>query len=152
MHFRLSSGMARRVLLLLLLRYATPGSAENSSIPAVPRNYTSGGLPDTGSAMLRLFYVVTGLCGLISVYFLIRAFRCVSASNQRLVSRGRWAEEHVIRALDELLFLTDCVSKADSGRQRPQCGHLPTSASGALLTGVQKTALDCKTCRHSFLG
>lgn len=87
-HFRLSSGMARYMLLLLLLllRCATPGSAENSSWPAAPHNHTSGPLPDTGSAMLRLFYVITGLCGLISLYFLIRAFRCVSASNQHLVS------------------------------------------------------------------
>lgn len=86
-HFRLSSGMARRMLLLLLLlRCATPGSAENSSWPAVAHNHTSGGLPDTGSALLRLFYVITGLCGLISLYFLIRAFRCVSAPNQHLVS------------------------------------------------------------------
>lgn len=79
--------MARRMLLLLLLlRCATPGSAENSSWPAVAHNHTSGGLPDTGSPLLRLFYVITGLCGLISLYFLIRAFRCVSAPNQHLVS------------------------------------------------------------------
>ncbi|GAB1295332.1 Protein FAM174C [Apodemus speciosus] len=75
--------MARRVLLLLLLRYATPGSAENSSFPALPRNHTSGGLPDTGSAVLRLFYVITGLCGLISVYFLIRAFRLKKPQRRR---------------------------------------------------------------------
>lgn len=93
-HFRLSAGMARGTLLLLLLlflRCATPDSAENSSRPGVPtgsQNRTSGNLPDTGSAMLRLFYVITGLCGLVSLYFLIRAFRCVSASNQHLVSHG----------------------------------------------------------------
>lgn len=88
-HFRLGSGMAPCVLLLLLLPCATPGSAENSSRPAGPYNYTRVGLPDTGSPLLRLFYVVTGLCGLISLYFLIRAFRCVSGSNQHLVSHWR---------------------------------------------------------------
>lgn len=101
-HFRLSSGMARHMLLLLLLllRCSTPGSAENSSLPAAPYNHTSRGLPnrDTGSALLRLFYVITGLCGLISLYFLIRAFRCVSAANQHLVSQGE--EEMGGRARD----------------------------------------------------
>lgn len=50
--------------------------------------------------LLRLFYVITGLSGLISLYFLIRAFRCVSASNQNLVSHWGWgwAGEHVTRA------------------------------------------------------
>ncbi|XP_052020625.1 protein FAM174C [Apodemus sylvaticus] len=75
--------MARGMLLLLLLQCATPGCAENSSFPAMPSNHTSGGLPDTGSAMLRLFYVITGLCGLISVYFLIRAFRLKKPQRRR---------------------------------------------------------------------
>lgn len=84
-HFRLSSGMARRTLLLLLLflRCATPGSAENSSWPTESRNRTSGGLPDRGSALLRLFYVITGLCGLVSLYFLIRAFRLKKPQRRR---------------------------------------------------------------------
>ncbi|XP_021030726.1 uncharacterized membrane protein C19orf24 homolog [Mus caroli] len=78
--------MARRMLLLLLLlRCSTPGSAENSSLPAPPYNHTSGRLPDrdTGSALLRLFYVITGLCGLISLYFLIRAFRLKKSQRRR---------------------------------------------------------------------
>lgn len=77
--------MARRTLLLLLLFLlcATPGSAENSSWPTESRNRTSGGLPDTGSAVLRLFYVVTGLCGLVSLYFLIRAFRLKKPQRRR---------------------------------------------------------------------
>lgn len=88
-HFRLSAGMARGTLLLLLLlflRCATPDSAENSSRPGVPtgsQNRTSGSLPDTGSAMLRLFYVITGLCGLVSLYFLIRAFRLKKPQRRR---------------------------------------------------------------------
>ncbi|XP_028627585.1 uncharacterized membrane protein C19orf24 homolog isoform X1 [Grammomys surdaster] len=78
--------MARRMLLLLLLlrlRCASPGSAGNSSWPAVPLNHTSGGLPDTGSAVRRSFYVITGLCGLISLYFLIRAFRLKKPQRRR---------------------------------------------------------------------
>lgn len=88
-HFRLGLGMAPRTLLLLLLLFllcAIPGSTENSSWPAVPRNYTHEGPSGTGPMLWRLFYVITGLSGLISLYFLIRAFRCVSASNQHLVS------------------------------------------------------------------
>ncbi|XP_059107945.1 protein FAM174C isoform X2 [Peromyscus eremicus] len=85
------------LLLLLLLRCAAPGSTENSSWPAVPRNYTHGGAPGTGPMLLRLFYVITGLSGLISLYFLIRAFRCVSASNQHLTQEDTakevWASD-----------------------------------------------------------
>lgn len=71
-HFRLSSSMARRMLLLLILRCTALGSAENSSLPTAPLSNISRGLPDrsTGSAVLRFFYVITGLCGLISLYFL----------------------------------------------------------------------------------
>lgn len=122
--------MAPRVmLLLLLLPCATPGSAENSSLPAGPRNYTSGGLPDTGSALLRLFYVVTGLCGLISLYFLIRAFRCVTGSNQRLVShpRGGWPGGHVTQA-SSLVFIPDS-----------EVSWRGSSCPSAEVSGVQKT-------------
>lgn len=79
-------GMALRMLLLLLLLWCSnPGSAENSSLPGPPYNHTNGRLPDrdTGSAVLRLFYVITGLCGLISLYFLIRAFRLKKSQRRR---------------------------------------------------------------------
>lgn len=81
-HFRLGFGMAPHTLLLLFLflLWAIPGSTENSSWPAVPRNYTHAGPSGTGPTLLRLFYVITGLSGLTSLYFLIRAFRCVRAS------------------------------------------------------------------------
>lgn len=86
-HFRLRSGMASLWVLMLLLPCAALGFAENASIPAASCNHTGKVVPpDTGSPVLRLFYVVTGLCGLISLYFLIRAFRCVCASNQHPVS------------------------------------------------------------------
>lgn len=80
--------MAPRTMLLLLLFLPCiiPGSTENSSWTAEPRNRTHPGPSGTGPTLLRLFYVITGLSGLISLYFLIRAFRCVSASNQHLVS------------------------------------------------------------------
>ncbi|CAO2641475.1 Protein FAM174C [Lemmus lemmus] len=71
------------LLLLLLLPCSIPGSAENSSWPAVPRNYTHGGPSGTGPTLLRLFYVITGLSALISLYFLIRAFRLKKPQRRR---------------------------------------------------------------------
>ncbi|XP_060227088.1 protein FAM174C [Meriones unguiculatus] len=90
----------RTMLLLLLLPCATPGSAENSSLPAAPYNYTSGGLRDTGSALLRLFYVVSGLCGLISLYFLIRAFRLKKPQRKRYGLLTNTEEHEEMASLD----------------------------------------------------
>lgn len=50
----------------------------NGSHPGAPHNSTHAWAPGTqGSALLRSFYVLTGLCGLAALYFLIRAFRFV---------------------------------------------------------------------------
>ncbi|XP_071460744.1 protein FAM174C isoform X3 [Marmota flaviventris] len=48
----------------------------NGSQPDEPHNRTHAWVPGAqGSALLRSFYVLTGLCGLAALYFLIRAFR-----------------------------------------------------------------------------
>lgn len=149
MHFRLSSSMARRMLLLLILRCTALGSAENSSLPTAPLSNISRGLPDrsTGSAVLRFFYVITGLCGLISLYFLIRAFRCVSASNQHLVSQG--AGEVGGRARDSgfglVLNLDSVILRLiEVGSDLSMAILLPQPFSGAVVTGVWKIVPYCK--------
>lgn len=111
-HFRLDSGMAPRTLLLLLpplLSCAIRGSTENSSWPAVPRNYTRGGPPGTGPMLLRLFYVITGLSGLISLYFLIRAFRLKKPQRRRyglLTSTEEHEEMASLDSEEETVFET----------------------------------------------
>lgn len=64
---------------------AIPELAPGSWAMQASYNHTNGRLPDrdTGSAVLRLFYVITGLCGLISLYFLIRAFRLKKSQRRR---------------------------------------------------------------------
>lgn len=48
----------------------------NGSQPGAPHNGTHPGPPGSpGSPLLRSFYVLTGLSGLVALYFLIRAFR-----------------------------------------------------------------------------
>lgn len=50
----------------------------NGSQPGAPHNGTHPRSPAApGSPLLRSFYVLTGLSGLVALYFLIRAFRCV---------------------------------------------------------------------------
>lgn len=49
-----------------------PDALHNSTHPGPPG---SPGSP--GSPLIRTFYVLTGSCGLVAIYFLIRAFRCV---------------------------------------------------------------------------
>lgn len=55
-----------------------PHAVRNGSQPDASHNGTHPGPPGSpGSPLLRSFYVLTGLSGLVSLYFLIRAFRCV---------------------------------------------------------------------------
>lgn len=53
----------------------------NGSQPGAPHNGTHpgplGSPGSPGSPLLRSFYVLMGLSGLVALYFLIRAFRCV---------------------------------------------------------------------------
>lgn len=50
----------------------------NGSQPGALHNGTHPGpLGSPGSPLLRSFYVLMGLSGLVALYFLIRAFRCV---------------------------------------------------------------------------
>lgn len=50
----------------------------NGSKPDALHNSTHPGPPGSpGSPLIRSFYVLTGFCGLVAIYFLIRAFRCV---------------------------------------------------------------------------
>lgn len=56
---------------------SSPPAVTNGSQPGSPHNSTYSRPPDSsGSALLRSFYVLTGLSGLAAFYFLIRAFRC----------------------------------------------------------------------------
>lgn len=56
----------------------------NGSQPDEPHNRTHAGVPGAqGSALLRSFYVLTGLCGLAALYFLIRAFRLKKPQRRR---------------------------------------------------------------------
>lgn len=105
--------MAPRTLLLLLLLLFLPcailGSTENSSWPAVPRNYTHAGPSSTGPTLLRLFYVITGLSGLISLYFLIRAFRLKKPQRRRyglLTNREEHEEMASLDSEEETVFET----------------------------------------------
>lgn len=55
-----------------------PHAVRNGSQPDASHNGTHPGPPGLpGSPLLRSFYVLTGLSGLVALYFLIRAFRCV---------------------------------------------------------------------------
>lgn len=55
---------------------SSPPAVTNGSQPGSPHNSTYSRPPDSsGSALLRSFYVLTGLSGLAALYFLIRAFR-----------------------------------------------------------------------------
>lgn len=68
-----------------------PKAATNGSQPGVPHNGTHPGLLSSpGSRLLRSFYVLTGLSGLVALYFLIRAFRCVRRKSP-LSRRGQSA-------------------------------------------------------------
>ncbi|KAH0514149.1 putative membrane protein [Microtus ochrogaster] len=105
--------MAPRTLLLLLLLLflpcAIPGSTENSSWTAVPRNYTHPGPSGTGPTLLRLFYVITGLSGLISLYFLIRAFRLKKPQRRRyglLTNKEEHEEMASLDSEEETVFET----------------------------------------------
>ncbi|KAM4858613.1 protein FAM174C [Urocitellus parryii] len=56
----------------------------NGSLPDEPHNRTHAWVPGAqGSALLRSFYVLTGLCGLAALYFLIRAFRLKKPQRRR---------------------------------------------------------------------
>ncbi|XP_027808584.1 protein FAM174C isoform X2 [Marmota monax] len=56
----------------------------NGSQPDEPHNRTHAWVPGAqGSALLRSFYVLTGLCGLAALYFLIRAFRLKKPQRRR---------------------------------------------------------------------
>lgn len=53
-----------------------PHAMRNGSQPDASHNGTHPGPPGSpGSPLLRSFYVLTGLSGLVALYFLIRAFR-----------------------------------------------------------------------------
>ncbi|XP_045399541.1 protein FAM174C [Lemur catta] len=56
----------------------------NGSQPGTPHNSTHARPPGPpGSPLLRSFYVLTGLCGLAALYFLIRAFRLKKPQRRR---------------------------------------------------------------------
>ncbi|XP_012500872.1 PREDICTED: uncharacterized membrane protein C19orf24 homolog [Propithecus coquereli] len=61
-----------------------PPAVTNGSQPGAPHNSTHASPPGpSGSALLRSFYVLTGLCGLAALYFLIRAFRLKKPQRRR---------------------------------------------------------------------
>lgn len=72
---------------------ATPSptpAVTNGSQPGSPHNSTYSRPPGSpGSALLRSFYVLTGLSGLAALYFLIRAFRCVRRAPPPPPGRGQ---------------------------------------------------------------
>nr|KAF6400460.1 hypothetical protein HJG63_001741 [Rousettus aegyptiacus] len=55
-----------------------PDALHNSTHPGPPG---SPGSP--GSPLIRTFYVLTGSCGLVAIYFLIRAFRLKKPQRRR---------------------------------------------------------------------
>ncbi|XP_068958113.1 protein FAM174C isoform X2 [Petaurus breviceps papuanus] len=80
--------MGPRLLLLALLCRAGVWATETPMSPSVmngsslvvsaaPHNETRQLLPASGPGQMvkRSFYVLTGFCGLVALYFLIRAFR-----------------------------------------------------------------------------
>ncbi|XP_072457488.1 protein FAM174C isoform X2 [Notamacropus eugenii] len=85
---RYPPAMGPRLLLLALLCRAGVWAAETPMSPSVtngsslvvsagPHNETRVVLPSSGPGQMlkRSFYVLTGFCGLVALYFLIRAFR-----------------------------------------------------------------------------
>ncbi|XP_040485702.1 protein FAM174C [Ursus maritimus] len=63
---------------------SSPPAVTNGSQPGSPHNSTYSRPPDSsGSALLRSFYVLTGLSGLAALYFLIRAFRLKKPQRRR---------------------------------------------------------------------
>nr|XP_012601229.1 uncharacterized membrane protein C19orf24 homolog [Microcebus murinus] len=61
-----------------------PPAVTNGSQPGAPHNSTHAHLPGPlRSQLLRSFYVLTGLCGLAALYFLIRAFRLKKPQRRR---------------------------------------------------------------------
>ncbi|XP_011373493.1 protein FAM174C [Pteropus medius] len=56
----------------------------NGSKPDALHNSTHPGPPGSpGSPLIRSFYVLTGFCGLVAIYFLIRAFRLKKPQRRR---------------------------------------------------------------------
>ncbi|XP_014651460.1 PREDICTED: uncharacterized membrane protein C19orf24 homolog [Ceratotherium simum simum] len=63
---------------------SSPPAARNGSQPGAPHNGTHPQPPAaSGSPLLRSLYVLTGLCGLAALYFLIRAFRLKKRQRRR---------------------------------------------------------------------
>ncbi|XP_058393855.1 protein FAM174C [Diceros bicornis minor] len=63
---------------------SSPPAATNGSQPGAPHNGTHPQLPaSSGSPLLRSLYVLTGLCSLAALYFLIRAFRLKKRQRRR---------------------------------------------------------------------
>ncbi|XP_003788888.2 uncharacterized membrane protein C19orf24 homolog [Otolemur garnettii] len=61
-----------------------PPAVTNGSQPGALHNSTHARFPGTpGSPLLRSLYVLTGLCGLAALYFLIRAFRLKKPQRRR---------------------------------------------------------------------
>ncbi|XP_022381644.1 uncharacterized membrane protein C19orf24 homolog isoform X2 [Enhydra lutris kenyoni] len=89
----------------------SPTSAvTNGSQPGSPHNSTYSRPPGSpGSALLRSFYVLTGLSGLAALYFLIRAFRLKKPQRRRyglLASSEDPAETASLDSDEEVVFET----------------------------------------------
>ncbi|XP_032702971.1 protein FAM174C [Lontra canadensis] len=82
----------------------------NGSQPGSPHNSTYSRSPGSpGSALLRSFYVLTGLSGLAALYFLIRAFRLKKPQRRRyglLASSDDPAETASLDSDEEVVFET----------------------------------------------
>ncbi|XP_044609640.1 protein FAM174C [Equus asinus] len=73
----------------------------NGSQPGAPHNGTHPRAPAApGSPLLRSFYVLTGLSGLVALYFLIRAFRLKKPQRRRYGLLANTEESAEMASLD----------------------------------------------------
>ncbi|XP_058138184.1 protein FAM174C [Dasypus novemcinctus] len=85
-----------------------PPAAANGSQPGPPANGTHPGPPAEGSAVLRSFYVLTGLSGLTALYFLIRALRVRRPQRRRygLLANTEDPRDMALSSDEETVFET----------------------------------------------
>ncbi|XP_045656184.1 protein FAM174C isoform X1 [Ursus americanus] len=118
---------------------SSPPAVTNGSQPGSPHNSTYSRPPDSsGSALLRSFYVLTGLSGLAALYFLIRAFRLKKPQRRRYGLLANTDDPTEMASLDsdeEIVFETRNLRWANPRHSRVSS---PTLHLQMLRSGRQR--------------
>nr|XP_014701204.2 protein FAM174C isoform X1 [Equus asinus] len=130
----------------------------NGSQPGAPHNGTHPRAPAApGSPLLRSFYVLTGLSGLVALYFLIRAFRLKKPQRRRYGLLANTEESAEMASLDsdeETVFESRNLTwwrfqqpwGKNKTRGHPQC----LAQSLSLLLAWLHRDSSCGTCPASL--